>query len=256
MWWNDPMTTTISPEVRIYGKNLRNPRKGKSYWTDISSWKSDRFLKTGRFPRTVNVTTKSTESWSRNLSPIRIGTVDTYEENGSTLVATSVEVAWQYSKIYSHRNEGGRLIPLHFTDSKGRPNSDWFRWRDEAWNKAEFHWKHPDFEKNKKFVRRGFPKGSPVSSFYWNGKLLNPVEARREIYANLYCREVVQTHSYQQLKTLHQSGDLAIFDFDGYDYLELGMTPGDTIRDLDHSWGHGLLLTFLLQGIDPRNLGG
>jgi len=106
------------------------------------------------------------------------------------------------------------------------------------------------------FVRRGFPKGTRVSSFYWNGKLLNPVEARREIYANLYCREVVQTHSYQQLKTLHQSGDLAIFDFDGYDYLELGMTPSDTIRDLDHSWGHGLLLTFLLQGIDPRNLAG
>ena len=89
------MTTKTSSEVRIYGKNLRNPRKGGSYWTDISSWKSERFQKTGRFPRTVNVTTKSTESWSRNLSPIRIGTVATYEENGSTLVATSVEVAWQ-----------------------------------------------------------------------------------------------------------------------------------------------------------------
>jgi hypothetical protein len=91
--------------------------------------------------------------------------------------------------------------------------------------------------------------------FAWFGKFLNPVEARREIYVNLYCREVVQTHSYQELETLHQSGDLAIFYFDGYDYLELEMTPGDTIRDLDHSWGHGLLLTFLLEGIDPRNLG-
>ncbi len=104
----------------------------------------------------VNVTTKSTESWSRDLSPIRIGSVETYEENGSTLVATSVEVAWQYSKIYSHRNEDGKLIPLNFTDSKGRPNANWFRWRDEHWNKPEFHWNHPEFEKNKKFVRRGF----------------------------------------------------------------------------------------------------
>jgi hypothetical protein len=76
----------------------------------------------------------------------------------------------------------------------------------------------------------------------------------REIYANLYYREVRQTHAYQRLETPHQSGDLSIFEFDD-DYLELGMTPGDTIRDLDHSWGHGLLLTFLLQGIDPRNLG-
>lgn len=250
------MSTNIPSEVRVYGKNLRNPRKGKSYWTDISRWKTDRFQKTGRFPTTVNVTTKSTESWSRDLSPIRIGTVDTYGENGSTLVATSVEVAWQYSKIYSHRKEDGKLVPLNFTDSRGRPNSNWFRWRDEHWNKPEFHWNHPDFEKNKKLVRRGFPKGSPVSSFYWNGKLLNPVEARRSIYATLYCREVIQTPSYQQLEKIHQSGDLAIFDFDGYDYRVLGMSPEDTIRDLDHSWGHGLVLSLLLQGIDPRNLGG
>lgn len=249
------MTTTTSPEVRIYGKNLRYPRNGKSYWTDISSWKSDRFQLTGRLPRTVNVTTKSTESWSRDLSPIRIGLVDTYVENGSTLVATSVEVAWQYSKIYTHRKEDGKLVRLNFTDSQGRPNSNWFRWRDEHWNKPEFHWKHSDFEKNKKLVRRGFPKGSPVASFYWNGKILNPLEARREIYANLYCREVIQTNSYQQLNTLHKSEDLAIFDFDGYDYKELGMTPEDTIRDLNHSWGHGLVLSLLLQGIDPRTLG-
>jgi hypothetical protein len=33
------------------------------------------------------------------------------------------------------------------------------------------------------------------------------------------------------------------------------MTPEDTIRDLNHSWGHGLLLTLMLQGIDPRKLG-
>ncbi len=94
-----------------------------------------------------------------------------------------------------------------------------------------------------------------MSSFYWNGKLLTPVEARRSIYAKLYCHEVVQTNSYQQLETLHQSGDLAIFDFDGYDYKELGMTPEDTIRNLDHSWGHGLVLSLLLQGIDPGKLG-
>ena len=90
----------------------------------------------------------------------------------------------------------------------------------------------------------------------WFGKFLNPVEARREIYVNLYCREVGQTHSYQERETLHQSGDLAIFDFDGYDYMELGMTPSDTIWDLDQSWEYGLLLSLLLQGNDPRNTSG
>jgi hypothetical protein len=244
--------TQTACQVRIYGKNLRFPRKGKSYWTDIEGWKNDRFLSTGRFPETVNVTTKSGEPWSRNLSPIRLGPVATYRENGNLLMATSVEVAWQYSKIYSHRNEGGVLVPLNFTDSKGRPNANWFRWRDAAWKNPEFDWRHPRFSERKNFVRRGFPKGSVVSSFYWDGKILSPVEARREIYAALYCREVVKTPECRRIQNLFQTSDLAIFDFDGYDFVELGMTPEDTIRDLGHSWGHGLLLTLMLQGIDPR----
>ena len=33
------------------------------------------------------------------------------------------------------------------------------------------------------------------------------------------------------------------------------MSVDDTIRDLNHSWGHGLLLTFLLQDIDLREIG-
>lgn len=94
-----------------------------------------------------------------------------------------------------------------------------------------------------------------MRSFYWGGKLLSAVEARREIYATLYCREVVKTPEYRRLETLFRGGDLSIFDFDGYDFVELGMTPEDTIRDLDHSWGHGLLLALMLRGIDPRRLG-
>ena len=251
------MTTTHSSQVRVYGKNLRYPKKGKSYWTDISEWKMSRFRETGHFPRTVNVTTKSPEkeSWSRDLSPIRMGSVDTYVENGSLLKSVSVEVTWQYSKIYSHKNEDGKLVPLDFTDEKGRPNSKWFQWRDQGWNNPCFDWRHPDFEKNKKFVRRGFPKGSVVRSWYWNGKILGPVEARREIYATLYTRYVTGSPSYRRLENLFQSGDLAIFDFDGYDYIELGMTTEDTIRDLNHSWGHGLLLSLLLRGIDPTRIG-
>ena len=50
------------------------------------------------------------------------------------------------------------------------------------------------------------------------------------------------------------SDDLLIYDIDGYDYVALGMKPEDTIRDLNHSWGHGLLLTLMLQGIDPTKL--
>lgn len=181
---------------------------------------------------------------------MRIGPVDTYVENGSTLTAPSVEVAWQYSKIYTHRKEGNQFIPLDFIDSHGRPNEKWFSWRDAAWSNPSFDGSHPDFEENKNQVRRAFPKGSLVSSWYWNGKILGPIEARREIYRTIYGRNVKPTPAFQRVSSLFENQDLILYDFDGYDYVTLGMTPEDTLRDLNHSWGHGLLISFMLQGIN------
>jgi len=242
-------------EIRLYGKNRKHPRRGaRSYWTDIEAWKRSRKKATGRFPPTVNVTSQ-TRAWSRGLSPILIGPVDTYAENGRMLQAVSVEVAWQYSKVYSHELTGGKLTPLAFQDAAGMPNPSWFAWRDRAWTNPEFHWNHPDFKKNKRLVRRAYPKGSLVAGWYWDGRMMDAVTARREIYAALYCRHVVQTPAFQQLQALCAKGDVAIFDMDGYDAPVLGMSPDDTIRDTGHSWGHGMLLTLMLQGVDPTTLG-
>ena len=71
----------------------------------------------------------------------------------------------------------------------------------------------------------------------------------------LYCREISSTRSYKLLVDIFRNGDVAIFDIGGYDYKDLGMNPENTTRDLNHSWGHGLLLSLMLEGIDPRNLG-
>lgn len=181
---------------------------------------------------------------------MRIGSVETYVENGVQLTASSVEVAWQYSKIYTHRKEGNDLIPLDFTDSEGKPNEKWFSWRNAAWSNPSFDFRHPDFERNKNQVRRAFPKGSIVSSWYWNGKILGPVEARREIYGTMYRKNVQKIPAYQRLASIFEEQDLIIYDLDGYDYVTLGMTPEETMRDLNHSWGHGLLISFMLQGIN------
>jgi hypothetical protein len=166
-----------------------------------------------------------------------------------------VEVAWQYSKIYSHELVDGKLLPLDFQEANGRPNRNWFRWRDRAWRNPKFRASHASFKANKKHVRRAFPKGSTVAGWYWNGRVLDAVTARREIYATLYCRSVLQSPAFQRLKELLSSNDVVIYDIDGYDYVTLGMSPEDTIRDVNHSWGHGLLLNLLLTGIDPTSLG-
>jgi hypothetical protein len=240
-------------EVRLYGKNRKRLKHRRSYWTDIKAWGRSRLRKTGRIPTTVNVTSRA-KDWGHELSPILLGPVNTYKEDGAMLTAVNVEVAWQYSKIYSHKNVDGRLVPLNFLNKNGRPNARWFRWRDRAWSNPRFRWGHPEFGVNKRLVRRAFPKGSTVAAWYWDGELLDQVTARREIYAQLYCRSVRKTPAYRRLQRLHTQGDVLVYDFDGYDHVALRMSPEDTIRAIDHSWGHGLLLTLLLQGVDPRKL--
>ena len=245
------------PTIRLYGKNRKTvaPRQTRIYWTDIQRWKDERKCAVGRFPKTLNVTTRS-KSWSRALSPIIIGPVETYKERGRMLTAINAEVAWQYSKIYSHACEDGELKALDFQNADGSPNASWFAWRNQAWTNPRFHHRHKAFEQNKGLVRRAFPKGSTVAAWYWDGRTItDPVQARREIYATIYATAVARLPEFQRLRELFKSYDLAIYDIDGYDYVALGMSPEDTIRTAEHSWGHGLLLTLMLQGIDPTKLG-
>lgn len=246
------------PEIRLYGKNPKKvmPGLSRSYWTDIKAWKDARKKATGHYPTTINVTTKAA-NWGRELSPIVIGPVETYREGRRMLTAINAEVAWQYSKIYSHANTAGMLTPLKFQNADGSPNADWFAWRDAAWTNPRFNHRHKDFKANKGLVRRAFPKHSKVAAWYWDGRVItDPIQARREIYATVYSRAVQNTPAFKRLRDVLNAGDLVIYDIDGYDYVALGLSPDDTIQILEHSWGHGLLLTLMLQGIDPTKLTG
>ena len=238
-------------EVRVYGKNRKERGGGKpSFWTDKDAWIAERKRATGREPTVVNVMSVSGEPWSRELSPMVLGPVSTYD--GKT--AVSVEVAWQYSRVYSQVMSDGKLEPTVFAHPDGSPTPQWFAWRHYNWGRAEFQHTHPDFKRHKNVIRRAFPKGS-VSLWYWDGCMLDRVTARREIYARLYLQYALKTAAWKKLQDLHRNGDVFIFDNDGYDDIALGMTPDETLLTPDHPWGHGTLLAFMLRGIDPLKLG-
>jgi hypothetical protein len=261
---NKNQVKTPNPQniICLYGrKNPRIPPQGKRlYWTDWRPLLEDRRRVTGREPFRANVTSESTDPDFRALSPILMGPVECYRENGRMITAVSVEVAWQYSKVYSHIRQGNQLVDISnrfiTRDAEGnlRPSQEWFHWRDAAFNNPAFNHTHPGFKSSKKRVRRAFPGGSKVAFWYWDGEILDAVQARQKIYARLYQQFVVNTPGFRRLRQIvSQGGDLFIYDRDGYDWQRLNMSPADCVRD-PHSFGHGMVITFLLKGIEPDQL--
>lgn len=248
--------------ICLYGRrNDRHPPKGKPrYWTDWRALRAERERLTGRKPFWVNVTTGSTDPIFRAMSPMQMGPVSCYFEQGRMVTAVNVEVAWQFSKVFSYVKENGRLINVRErfitrdTEGNARPSAQWFAWRDAAYTNPRFVHTHPEFERNKMQVRRPFPGGSVVAFWYWDGKILDSVQARQQIYAALYEKFVKRTEGYKQLRRAMQRGkDVFIYDRDGYDWQRLGMTPADCLR-AGHSFGHGMVTAFLLLGLEPTKL--
>lgn len=165
----------------------------------------------------INVTTSSA-SYGRQLSPMLLGPVNLY--NGHT--SKNVENAWQYSKVYSE-----------FVDIGKNPTDEYFAWRHQGWRKT--------------WADR-YPMGKNRQPLYslWDGQKLGYIEARKQIYIPLYKQAVINTEAFSLLK---EEKDLVIFDYDGYDYLKLGMTLTDVLNCSSKKMGHGFVLAMILEGI-------
>jgi len=152
--------------IRLYGKNRQHVAQGRPcYWTDVKGWRKQRKRITGQAPLVVNVASKSKLEDFRNLSPMRMGPVPCYREKGKLITAVSVEVAWQYSKIYSHvLTPAGKLVDISrrflTQDAQGRPvpTEAWFAWRNAAFTHPGFHHTHPDFVKSKPPLPAAWPR--------------------------------------------------------------------------------------------------
>jgi hypothetical protein len=167
----------------------------------------------------VNTTSRSSESWSLQLSPFYLGPCDLYEG----VISKNMENAWQYSKVYD----------CHI-DSDGDPTTEYFEWAVKGWN-------------NNYAQRYPMCKGAIPKYSFWNGHKLDYVAARKHIYVPLYAKAVLKTNAYKNLQELVKSGkDVYLLDFDAYKHREQNMTMTDVLNCPDKKMGHAFVLFMML----------
>lgn len=185
---------------------------------------------------TFNVTSRSKDEWCRDLSPFFLGPVDVYPYTDTHFHAKRFENAWQYLKMYPQFNDN----------------------RD-----AYLAWASEGFAKEK---ADRFPMGKGAKPMYsvWKGSQLGYIEARFKIYAPLYakCIEETQRAALQKMRQVLESGkDIALFDFDGYNYMYNGQTLEQVMYNSKRKLGHAFIIAMILTGqrvwespYDPRKI--
>lgn len=167
----------------------------------------------------INTTSRSND-WSKELSPFFLGPVSMYGDK----IAKNMENAWQYSKVY-----------LGHTDPHGNPTEEYFIWMNHGINR-DYADRYP------------MGKGALPMYSYWNGKKLDYIAARKEIYIPLYAKAVVKTTAFRRLQELYSQGDIVLWDFDGYDHKKIGMSYLDVVNCPTKKMGHAFVLAMLLEG--------
>lgn len=170
-------------------------------------------------PKAINACSSS-NNW-KGLSPFLIGPSELYDG----MTSKNMENAWQYSKVYAAH-----------ADSSGEPTEAYWQWAKMGWDKA--------------WADR-YPMGRGAIPLYslWGGQKLGYIEARKTIYMPLYAKAVANTEAFRALKELYlKEGTVTLWDFDGYDYLSLGMTLEEVLNEPTRKMGHAFVLAMLLEG--------
>lgn len=166
----------------------------------------------------INTTSRSI-NWSRGLSPFFLGPCELYGD----YVASNVENAWQFCKVYSE-----------FVDSQQNPTQDYFEWAIRGWS-------------NPLAIRYPMGKGRKPLYSMWDGQKLGYIEARKRIYVPIYAKALVESEAYKKLKELYKKKkEIHLWDFDGYDYIGRKMTFKDVINNSEQSMGHAFVIANLL----------
>ncbi|MDD4120673.1 MAG: hypothetical protein PHG90_03720 [Clostridia bacterium] len=162
--------------------------------------------------------TSGNRKWAPFCSPFRLGPVQCY----AGLESKNMENAWQFSKVYADQ-----------VDANGDPTPEYFEWRDKGYSNPD-PIRHPH-------------EGKPLY-IYWNGEKYGYIEARKKVYIPLYANAFVKGGGYKMLKDLLKDNNIALADFDGYDFKALGLSSyEDVINYEKRSLAHAFIIAMLLE---------
>ncbi|KKN16511.1 hypothetical protein LCGC14_0975220 [marine sediment metagenome] len=135
----------------------------------------------------IVIDTTSSSGTFRGLSPFVL----------SAPPAKRFENLWQFSKVYK-----GQVA------ADGLPTPSWFEWRARGWEDPRAH-------------RYPMGKGAVPEYAYWEGKKLDYITARREIYIPQYANNVRETDSFAALQdvffeSISTDRELILLDYDAY----------------------------------------
>ncbi len=175
----------------------------------------------------IDCTSKGIDSMmAHGLSPFYLGPVECYDG----LVASCVENAWQYAKVYAG-----------MADSNGNPTHLYFDWRNKG------------FQKDK---ASRYPMGKGIAPLYSYWKVndnyykLDYIQARKLIYIPIYAKVVVKTDAFARLKDLVSQGyNIALSDFDGYNNDAFNLNLKQVVENTHKTMGHAFVLKMLLDGL-------
>lgn len=187
---------------------------------------------------------------ANQFSPMNLGPVNEREIFGiGDQIALKFENYWQYGKIFQE---------LGHIDNNGDLTQLWYNFRARGYNKIKGD-RHPDGTKSDdvKFVdqrgNRHFRYYTAISSMYLN-HILDYVNSRKLIYAQVYAWLVIRTDAFKELRKEVDNGkSIQILDFDvipGSHLVTLDFLR-QQINDPTTPFGHGYVLAGLLAGIEP-----
>lgn len=156
---------------------------------------------------------------NKDLSPFFLGPLNTYVDG---LMAQNVENLWQYSKVYPEFVDGDNI------------KDEYYEWRNQGWT-------------TKRANRYPMGKGKAPLFALWGSERLDYIPARKKIFIPSYARMVRNTRSMWFIQEkLYNGHDVVLRDFDGYDFVKLGMTLKDVVNDPTRTMGHAFVLAMII----------
>ena len=156
------------------------------------------------------------------LSPFFLGPV-TSPDGVESLVMENI---WQFSKVYSD-----------MVDANNNPTESFFAWRNNGFADSVAH-RHPH-------------NGKPLYS-WWGGQKLGYIDARKMIYVPCYAYCVYnKPDALNTIKNKLALGyNIALADFDGYNFKAFGLSYEDVLNNPHKIMGHGHVLAMMIERPD------